>query len=130
MDRDGAAGEDRRRRSDTTANRGRERTSDNRRRTPHMPKWIDHIVVRVKDLDQALKDYESTLGMKASQGPTDQPHLGLRDANIQLGDDERLIELADAIVDGALPTSLAKTGEGIHPAVREVGERHQIPHCV
>src|SRR3546814_13379493 len=73
MVRDGAAGEDRRRRSDTTANRGRERTSDNRRRTPHMPKWIDHIVVRVKDLDQSLKDYESKLGMKASKGTEEQP---------------------------------------------------------
>ena len=34
-----------------------------------MPKWIDHIVVRVKDLDQSLKDYETKLRIGASKGP-------------------------------------------------------------
>ena len=56
-----------------------------------MPKWIDHIVVRVKDLDATLKDYETKLGMKASKGPEAEP-LG----------------------DGAIAKSLAKFGEGVH----------------
>ena len=79
-----------------------------------MPKWIDHIVVRVKDLDATLKDYETKLGMKASKGPEDQPHLGLRAAILPLGDGGRFIELAEPLGDGAIAKSLAKFGEGVH----------------
>ena len=42
-----------------------------------MPKWIDHIVVRVNDINESLKDYEEKLGMKASKGPDEVPHLSL-----------------------------------------------------
>ncbi|MET4700380.1 methylmalonyl-CoA/ethylmalonyl-CoA epimerase [Constrictibacter sp. MBR-5] len=79
-----------------------------------MPKWIDHIVVRVKDLDATLKDYETKLGMKASKGPEDQPHLGLRAAILPLGDGGRFIELVEPLGDGAIAKSLAKFGEGVH----------------
>lgn len=79
-----------------------------------MPKWIDHIVVRVKNLDDALKDYETKLGMKASEPPEDQPHLGLRRAVLPLGDSGRFIELAEPLGDGAIAKSLAKNGEGVH----------------
>jgi len=79
-----------------------------------MPKWIDHIVVRVKDLDATLKDYETKLGMKASKGPEEQPHLGLRAAILPLGDGGRFIELAEPLGDGAIAKSLAKFGEGVH----------------
>ena len=80
-----------------------------------MPNWIDHIVVRVKDLDQSLKDYESKLGMKASKGPDDQPHLGIRRAIIPLGNDGRFIELAEPLGENsAVGRSLAKLGEGVH----------------
>ena len=40
-----------------------------------MPKWIDHIVVRVNDIEESLKDYETKLGMKASKGPDAIPNL-------------------------------------------------------
>ena len=43
-----------------------------------MHKWIDHIVVRVEDLDQGMRDYEDKLGMKTSKGPDDMPELGDR----------------------------------------------------
>ena len=79
-----------------------------------MPKWIDHIVVRVKDLDATLKDYDTKLGMKASKGPHDEPHLGLRRAILPLGDDGRFIELAEPLGDGAIAKSLARFGEGVH----------------
>lgn len=79
-----------------------------------MPKWIDHIVVRVKNLDDALKDYETKLGMKASEPPEDQTHLGLRRAVLPLGDSGRFIELAEPLGDGAIAKSLAKNGEGVH----------------
>ena len=80
-----------------------------------MHKWIDHIVVRVKDLDQGMKDYEDKLGMKASKGPEDLPHLGMKRAVLPLGDSGRFIELAEPLgEDGAIGRAMAKHGEGLH----------------
>ena len=80
-----------------------------------MPKWIDHIVVRVKDLDQSLADYEGKLGMKAKDEPEDRPDLGMRRAILPLGDSGRFIELAEPLGDGgAIGKALEKQGEGLH----------------
>jgi methylmalonyl-CoA epimerase len=80
-----------------------------------MPEWIDHIVVRVKDLDASIKDYESKLGMKVSKGPDDMPALGIRRAVLPLGDAGRFIELAEPLgPDSAVGKSLSKFGEGVH----------------
>ena len=80
-----------------------------------MPKWIDHIVVRVKDLDQSLQDYESKLGMKAREAPEEAPHLGMRRAILPLGDSGRFIELAEPLGEGgAIGRSLERHGEGLH----------------
>lgn len=80
-----------------------------------MPKWIDHVVVRVKDLDQSLNDYEAKLGMKASEGPEDQPALGLRRAILPVGNEGRFLELAEPLGDdSAIGRSLEKLGEGVH----------------
>lgn len=80
-----------------------------------MPKWIDHVVVRVKDLDRSLEDYEAKLGMKASAGPEEQPALGLRRAVLPLGNEGRFIELAEPLgEDSAIRRSLEKLGEGVH----------------
>jgi len=80
-----------------------------------MPKWIDHIVVRVKDLDASLKDYENKLGMKASEGPDEIPALGMTRAILPLGDEGRFIELAEPLGEGgAIAGALEKYGEGVH----------------
>lgn len=80
-----------------------------------MPKWIDHIVVRVKDLERGLSDYEGKLGLKASKGPEERPDLGMRRAVLPLGDSGRFIELAEPLgEDGAIARSLARHGEGLH----------------
>ena len=91
-----------------------------------MAKWIDHIVVRVKDLDQSLKDYETKLGMTASKGPEDQPTLGIRRAVLPLGDAGRFIELAEPLGDNsAVGRSLAKLGEGVHLVALAVDDLQQ-----
>ena len=80
-----------------------------------MAKWIDHIVVRVKDLTAACRDYETKLGLKAAKGPEDRPDLGMRRAVLPLGDSGRFIELAEPLgEDGAIARSLARHGEGLH----------------
>ena len=80
-----------------------------------MAKWIDHIVVRVNDIDESLKDYESKLGMKASEGPDAIPEMGMTRAILPLGDEGRFIELAEPLGEGgAIAGALEKYGEGVH----------------
>ena len=79
-----------------------------------MHKGIDHIVVRVADLEQSLEDYGQKLGLKAETPPVDQPDLGLRRAILPLGDSGRFIELAEPLSDGAMARSLERHGEGLH----------------
>lgn len=91
-----------------------------------MPKWIDHIVVRVRDLDASLQDYETRLGMKASEPPADQPHLGLRRAIVPLGESGRFIELAEPLGENsAIGRSLDKLGEGVHLVALAVDDLKQ-----
>lgn len=80
-----------------------------------MPKWIDHIVVRVKDVNQSLEDYEKKLGMKASKGPDAIPEMGMTRAIVPLGDEGRFIELAEPLGEGgAIGNALERYGEGVH----------------
>ncbi|MGH6620110.1 MAG: VOC family protein [Alphaproteobacteria bacterium] len=88
-----------------------------------MHKRIDHIVVRVKNLEQSMRDYETKLGMKASKGPEELRHLGMRRAVFPIGDAGSFIELAEPLGDdGAIARSLAKQGEGLHLVALAVGD--------
>ena len=91
-----------------------------------MYKWIDHIVVRVKDLHQSIQDYETKLDMKVSKGPEEQPHLGLTRAILPLGDDGRFIELAQPLGENsAIGRSLERFGEGVHLVAVAVEDMQQ-----
>lgn len=79
-----------------------------------MTKWIDHIVVRVQNLDASMEDYQSKLGMQVKEPPEDQPSLGMRRALLAVGDEGRFIELAEPLGDGAIGRALDKYGEGVH----------------
>ncbi len=80
-----------------------------------MPKWIDHIVVRVNDINKSIEDYENKLGMKASEGPDEIPNLGMTRAILPLGNEGRFIELAEPLGDGgAIGNALERYGEGVH----------------
>jgi methylmalonyl-CoA epimerase len=79
-----------------------------------MHKWIDHIVVRVRDLDASLDDYQSKLGMKVSKPPEEVPRLGMKRALVSIGDAGRFIELAEPLGEGAIARALEKYGEGVH----------------
>lgn len=80
-----------------------------------MNKWIDHVVVRVKDLEQATRDYETKFGLKASKGPEERPDLGMKRTILPWGDGGRFIELAEPIGEnGAIARSLERHGEGLH----------------
>ena len=80
-----------------------------------MFKGIDHMVIAVNDLEQAVKHYESKLGLKANEGGGEHPELGLRNAYLPLGDGGAFIELAQPLgPETPLGRTIARKGEGIH----------------
>ena len=79
-----------------------------------MYKWIDHIVVRVKDIDEGLQDYEGKMGLKRREDPKEIPELGMKRAILPLGDDGRFIEICEPLGEGAIGNALEKHGEGLH----------------
>lgn len=80
-----------------------------------MHKRIDHIVVRVKDLDASLEAYQGKLGMTVSKGPDDIPNLGMRRAILPIGEAGQFLELAEPLGEGgAIGRSLERNGEGFH----------------
>ena len=79
-----------------------------------MYKWIDHIVVRVKNLDEGLRDYEGKMGLKRREDPKEIPELGMKRAILPLGDDGRFIEICEPMGEGAIGNAMAKYGEGLH----------------
>jgi len=76
---------------------------------------IDHIGIAVSDLDEALKLYRDTLGLKVEKT---EDFGGMKIAFIPIGDTEfELLQPTDP--DGALAKFLEKRGEGIqHLALR------------
>ena len=80
-----------------------------------MHKWIDHVVVRVEDLDEAIEHYTSRLGFTVTEPPKDQPNLGLRRAILGLGASGTFIELAEPLGEkSAIGDAIGKRGEGVH----------------
>ena len=79
-----------------------------------MTRWIDHIVVRVHDLDASMEDYQTKRGMQVKAPAEEQPSLAMRRALLAVGDEGRFIELAEPLGDGALGRALEKYGEGVH----------------
>ncbi len=80
-----------------------------------MHKWIDHVIVRVENLDEAIGHYTSRLGFTVTEPPKDQPEIGLRRAILGLGSSGTFIELAEPLGEQSdIRNAIAKRGEGIH----------------
>lgn len=80
-----------------------------------MHKWIDHVVVRVENLDEAIDHYTNRLGFTVTEPAEEQPALGLRRAILGLGTSGTFIELAEPLGDNSeIRNGLEKRGEGIH----------------
>lgn len=78
---------------------------------------VDHIGIAVKDLDEVLKFYEDTLGIKC-KGTEVVEEQHVKTAFLPLGDSE--IELLESTSDdGPIAKFIEKNGEGIqHIALR------------
>ena len=91
-----------------------------------MFKGIDHMVIAVNDLEQAVKDYESKLGLKANEGGGERPDLGLRNAYLPLGVGGSFIELAQPLgPDTPIGRTIARKGEGVHLVAMAVDDLQQ-----
>lgn len=82
-----------------------------------MVKKVDHIGVAVKNLEETLKFYEQTLGLKAA-GTEIVEEQKVKVAFLPIGDTE--IELLESTSeDGPIAKFIAKNGEGVqHVAYR------------
>jgi methylmalonyl-CoA/ethylmalonyl-CoA epimerase len=89
-------------------------------------KGIDHMVIAVNDLEQAVKDYEEKLGLKAQEGGGERPDLGLRNAYLPLGVGGSFIELAQPLgPDTPIGRTIARKGEGVHLVAMAVDDLQQ-----
>lgn len=80
-----------------------------------MHKWIDHVVIRVENLDEAIDHYTNRLGFTVTEPPKDQTEIGLRRAILGLGTSGTFIELAEPLGDNSdIRKAIAKRGEGVH----------------
>lgn len=80
-----------------------------------MHKWIDHIVVRVENLDEAIDHYTNRLGFTVTEPVEDQPALGLRRVILGLGSSGTFIELCEPLGEKSdIRSALEKRGEGLH----------------
>ncbi len=80
-----------------------------------MHKWIDHVVVRVENLDEAIEHYTQRLGFTVTEPAEEQPELGLRRAILGLGSSGTFIELCEPFGENSdIRASLEKRGEGVH----------------
>jgi methylmalonyl-CoA/ethylmalonyl-CoA epimerase len=80
-----------------------------------MHKWIDHVVVRVANLDEAIDHYTNRLGFTVTETPQDQPEIGLRRVILGLGSSGAFIELAEPLGEQSdIRNAIEKRGEGIH----------------
>lgn len=74
---------------------------------------VDHIVVRVKDLDEAIHTYRDKLGMKLDR-MAESEALGIKQAFFPFPDGGFLELVAPLDADSAVGKAIDSRGEGIH----------------
>ncbi|MBI4340420.1 MAG: VOC family protein [Chloroflexi bacterium] len=90
-------------------------------------RWLDHVVLAVKDLDAATANYRDTLGMKFDRTAVSQA-LGIKQAFFRT-EDGHFIELAEPLgPDTPVGRALERRGEGVYLialAVKNMAQRVQ-----
>ncbi len=78
-----------------------------------MFKWVDHVIVAVSSLDQAIPTYEKILGKKVGR-TRDLTGQGVRAVDFFL-DQGRYFELIEPLSpDSAVAKGIARRGEGVY----------------
>ena len=76
-------------------------------------KGIDHIVVRVKDIDEGVKTYRDKLGMEMER-TSESEALGIKQALFPFDNGGFLEVVPPLSDDSAVGKSIASRGEGVH----------------
>src|SRR4030043_1407783 len=76
-------------------------------------KGMDHIVVRVKNIDEGISTYREKLGMKLER-TSESEALGIRQAFFPFPDGGFLEVVAPLGPDSAVAKAIESRGEGIH----------------
>lgn len=76
-------------------------------------KGIDHVVVRVKDLEQGIATYRDTLGMELER-TAESAAIGIKQAFFPLADGGFLEVVAPLSPESPVGRALESRGEGIH----------------
>lgn len=88
-------------------------------------RWLDHVVVAVRDLDQAIVTYRDTLGMTFDRRAVSEA-LGIKQAFFRT-EEGRFIELAEPLgPETPVGRALERRGEGVYLialAVKDMAER-------
>ncbi len=79
-------------------------------------KGMDHIVVRVKDIDAGIKTYRDKLGM-AMERTSESEALGIKQAFFPFDNGGFLEVVAPLGADSAVGKSIESRGEGVHTVV-------------
>lgn len=88
-----------------------------------MFKGLDHIVIAVKDLEQAIPQFETLYGMPAVDRG-EPPGAGFRNAYFRF--DDTYVELVSPVSDqGPVAKRVAQSGEGVHLVAMRVDNVEQ-----
>jgi len=88
-----------------------------------MFKGVDHVVIAVKDLNAAIKQYEAMYGVPVSERG-EPPGAGFKNAYFRFG--ETFTELISPISeDGPVARRLSQSGEGVYLVAMRVDDIEQ-----
>ena len=84
-------------------------------------KGVDHIVIRVKDIDEGIKTWRDKLGM-ALERTAESEALGIKQAFFPMDNGGFIEIVAPLNDDSAVGKAVASRGEGLHTMALEVDD--------
>ncbi len=87
-------------------------------------KGVDHIVVRVKDIDEGIATYKDTLGMELER-TAESEAIGIKQAFFPLADGGFLEVVAPLGAETPVGRAIESRGEGIHTVAMAVDDLEQ-----
>ncbi len=85
-------------------------------------KWIDHVVVAVKDLNEGIATYRDTLGMTLDRTSESQA-MGIKQAFFTMGDG-RVLEVVEPLgPETPVGRALERRGEGVYLVALAVDDK-------
>tara|TARA_Y100000031_G_scaffold148427_1_gene184741 strand:- start:12771 stop:13172 length:402 start_codon:yes stop_codon:yes gene_type:complete len=82
---------------------------------------VDHVVVRVNDIDEGISTYRDKLGLELER-TAESAAIGIKQAFFQLADGGFLEVVAPLSADSPVGKALERNGEGIHTVALAVDD--------